>query len=500
MSTQQEQEIKDRSSSGRVLYVLKDTVLYGILLAISKVSLLIVLPILTHFLSNSHYGILDTLMMTGIVFVSFAAFGQDDTIGRYYYDNNDLARKQIVTSSLFLVALASTILVAVCYLFADPILMVILGGTEFKDEFYALLGYVPLISSLQVMRSISRWSFRKRTFFVLNIGQTSMVLLFTCIFVGAMGLGIKGAFYAQIVSSGVFMLVGIILLRDLFTFSLSSKLFVSLFKYGAPLSIALVLNNYMNVLDKSIYNHLFGAETLGTYTFAARYATFASIPIFALSYAWSPVIYSVYKEATGEETFRKTINTVVGIFALLLFLQMAFAEVAIILLTPDTLYESYAASKSFMLPLTTAIYIGAIGLILGTGIELSRKTHYNILIIVTSLLALFAVANIARYTGAKITIAYGVLAYMCVYCILRHIVSYKLYTFRYETFKIYAMLVLSSSLCFIFANVQPNNITVQVALRMSLFVLLLIVVWRTMIDKADRTKLVRKILRKDLPQ
>ncbi|MDR2884896.1 MAG: oligosaccharide flippase family protein [Deferribacteraceae bacterium] len=492
MPINQEQEIKSRSSSSRVLYILKDTVLYGILLALSKISLLIVLPILTHYLSNSHYGVLDTLMMLGIVFVAISTLGQDEAIGRFYYDSGDDARKQIITSSLLLVAFVSTTLVATCYLLADPILTAVLGGTEFKREFFVLLGYIPLISMLQVMRSISRWTFRKRTFFILNIGQTVTLLTLTLLFVGIMGLDIRGAVFAQIIASGAFLLVGIYLLRDLFTLKISSNITISLVKFGAPLMLAFALSNYANVMDKSLYNSIFGGNTLGTYTFAARYASFASIPIFAIYYAWMPVLYSVYKEENGQETFQKTIYTVAGVLAVLLFMQMAISEVATSILTP----AGYVGSTQLIFPIAVGIYIGAVGEVVGVGIELARKTYYKTIITLIALFTLYIVANLAKYTGSGVTIACGVLACMCVSCSLKHLASYKLAPFRYKTFKIYAIIALSAALCAIFLNIQPKNMSVQIPLRISLFIILLIVVWNTMLDKGDRRKLLNKISRK----
>ena len=86
----------------------KDTSFYGIASVLTRSISLLILPLLARHFSVEEYGLFDLLYLSLTLLVTFFIFGQDSSILRYFYDeNDDDSRRALVTNSVSMIFLLS---------------------------------------------------------------------------------------------------------------------------------------------------------------------------------------------------------------------------------------------------------------------------------------------------------------------------------------------------------------------------------------------------------
>ena len=84
------------SSEKKNFYV--NTVIYFIGTALSKVLMLVVLPIITRFVTTEQYGIYDLIITVSSLLVPLFTFQMIETAYRFIYDAKGTELKQIITN------------------------------------------------------------------------------------------------------------------------------------------------------------------------------------------------------------------------------------------------------------------------------------------------------------------------------------------------------------------------------------------------------------------
>jgi O-antigen/teichoic acid export membrane protein len=489
----QEDIIKSKAPSGRVLAIFKDSVVYGIFLGISKVPMVLVLPILTYFLTKQDYGVLDTFIMFGSVLLSIAIVGQDNAIGRMYYDeDNPVARSMVVSTALFAVVAVSLIASVVSFIFAHEIAYKILDTNKYAAELRVVAIYIPFMTIIHIFRFVCRWTFNKKAFLVLNAAPALSLVIFTFIFVAILKKGIEGALLAQVITGAIFACVGAYICRPFLSWRINKSMLAQLLKFGLPVMTAYALSANINVVDKAMYSNIFGTETLGIYSFGARYGVLAYFATAAFASGWGPIVYASYKQKDGFATIQKTLNMVAGAFALLLFLQIATAELGMRILAPGGGYEN---SLKYVLPIAMSAYINGIAGITAIGVELSKKTYMYFISYAFGYLALFILPKFLIPSMGSIGIAYTVLTVFLLMFVIFTLIGHKLYPFRFGMGKPCMALSLSFGACLLFQNLSVGLVG-QIFLRTTLFIGLGLIVWFSLIHIDDRKKMLGRLWRR----
>ena len=95
----------------------KDTSFYGIASVLTRSISLLILPLLARHFSVEEYGLFDLLYLSLTLLVTFFIFGQDSSILRYFYDeNDDDSRRALVTNSVSMIFLLSIIFLSIIFL------------------------------------------------------------------------------------------------------------------------------------------------------------------------------------------------------------------------------------------------------------------------------------------------------------------------------------------------------------------------------------------------
>ena len=445
-----EEHLRQKTPAGRVPMMLGDIFSYGLTLAASKFSILLMVPIFTRFLSSEAYGMLDTIMLTGTSLIVILIMAQEETVGRFYFDHKNEERKEVLSSGVLIVLLNTFFVLVMFYVLSERLITFIAGGTTYLFEFRLMILYASATAFLSFFRSVCRWTFQKKLFFLLSVLPTLLMFLLTAVFVIFLDMGVRGALYAQIIANSIFAVAGLISLSGLFSYRFPKKLLRSMYNYGLPLMLAAFVGTLLNVVDKSLYIRLSGVETLGLYTLAARYAMFIGLPIAAVITAMRPIIFSVYKEADAVITAKNISHLYSGCFAFIIVAQAIFAKPVILILGG----EAYVASAAYFLPLAMGLVLEFYSQLTGIGLELGKKTYYTVF---ANLIGLFVMVLAAWFLNKRLevlAVPYGFLIGRIVTHALTTYLARRVYPLRPFITHGYILLIMG----FIFAFMSQNII------------------------------------------
>ncbi len=484
-----ESKIKEQTIAGRLSILLKDSVIYGALLAVSKFAILLILPITTRYLSTKEYGALDTIMLTGTLLTIIMIVCQDEALGRFYYDRTDESyRKSLLTTGLLIIICGCLTCAAAVYLFSSEIVTALFGNTEYLYEFRLMLIYAPVTALISFFRSVMRWTFHKKAFFILSAGPTVLILVLTYIFVIILKWGVAGAIYAQILSNSLFIIAAIFLSRSLFTAKINKSMLPSLVKYGFPLMIMVACANLIPVIDKGMYVHFFGGDTLGIYSFASRYAMFMSLPLTAFIIAWGPVLFTTYKEENANQTIQNVILVYAALFSIAIYTQIALAEPITTLIAS----KKYISSVHYVAPISMSMILESFSSVTAAGTDISKKTYFHTIATIAGVALMFiTICPFIRLLG-PVGVAYCTLTGRLFTHLLRTAASYRAHSFRYKLARSYIALLLAFALSLLCQHLPAQNPSVAVPLRTALFVPLLGYIWAALLPGELKKTLFKK--------
>jgi O-antigen/teichoic acid export membrane protein len=396
------------------------------------------------------YGALDTLLLIGTMLTILFLCGQDEALGRFYYDTPDQNKKQLSGTAFANIVLISLFITAALFILAEPIVFFIFKSSEYIYEFRLILIYAFTTALLSFFRSLARWEFKKKIFLFLNLAPTITILIATFAAVSILGMEIRGAISAQIFANAVFTIIAFFMMR----ISIPVKDFIRpLLKYGAPVMLTVCLASAFNIIDKYFYIHLLGEETLGYYSIGGRYALFIAIPQAAFWVAWGPLIFSTYKDEDVKETTDKAFVLFSALFGLALVLQFSLAEPIIKLISDAT----YLEGVKFALPLSFLIILESSTNISSIGIELMKKTYFNTIITAVGIIAAVVLIPILVRALSAAGIAYGLLLGKIITVALRVAISRKLFILRFKLALPYGVLAFSFILSFISVSMPAET-------------------------------------------
>jgi O-antigen/teichoic acid export membrane protein len=448
-------ELRASNVKDRLRVLLKDLIDYGILFSVAKFGTLLLIPIFTSYMSIDEYGMADTLLLVASALTLLFLVAQDEAFGRLLFDISSSEAPVLFWSSLANIAISSSVFALIVLIAAEKISAIIFGVVDYTYEIRLLVIIAFLNAFLSFNRSYYRWTFNKKRFFILSIGPTALILVSTFITVGVMGMGIRGALYSQIYPNLLFTVGSIFAHKP----HLPSKSAITkLLKFGMPVTFSLVILSLFSVVDKSLFMRYTGIETLGYYSFGAKYAIFISVALGAFSTAWLPILNSVYKETNAKETINKTLLFYSILFSFALAVQFSLAEIAVyILAKPD-----YLVALNFALPLAIALVIDQFGEHAGVAVYLEKKIHLFAIAIIAGFVIFLAITpTFARLFGG-VGIAYAMLIAKFTTHIIKILIAYRISPLRLELVKPYVILTLTFILTLLIVNTKGIVLTVAI--------------------------------------
>jgi len=484
------------SLRGRLLFLLKDSIVYGFATALSRAVSLITFPLLSRHFSISEYGIIDYFAVIANFFAILFIFGQDSAVARYYYEHHGQdERRQIISQSLLFQLLLLIFFIPLIFINSESFIISLNLDPSTVELFQIVAIQIPFLLVFNFSQNILKISFARNKFLILTVGAviTQAALIVIAIFY--LNAEIKAILIVGLITYMLFALVGLIFIRQWLALPKNLSQLKSMMPFAVPYGFLCLLLALMPTIERGLTNSLLGSVELGLYAAGAKVALLLGIFISAFQIAWEPFALSIYKEPNAPNTYSYVLKIYVFCGCIVTLLLSALAEPLIIILASNR----YEGASIVVFPLAMGLAITSTAWITKVGLDISMQSHLNlyanIIAVLFSLLSIWILAPKLGLLGVAIGVMLGQSSH-----------AFFVYWFAQKTYKIDWPIGRVSILIgvTIFFGFVSNSVHSQDFLYLSWVILitglciLFITGWRVVLTPSDRRAVVSYVLAKIL--
>jgi len=250
----------------------------------------LLLPVLTHYLSVSDYGLLGFISsILGIVSI-YIGFRPDIFL---IVRGNQLPKEKIAQYiyNIFILTLSSFFIVLLILLAIQPVLF-----PEPLQPLWVIIlicflglmrvGKLILQTIFQIEKQALHYAILEMTYLVIHFG-VALILIIPC------ALGWLGKYIAEVSTATIFFCITIFILykKNYIINILQVDLLKELFNYLFPFTFHVLGLVLMNGIDRIFISNMLGVESVGLYTIAYAFGALVGIVHDALLKTWSPYFY-----------------------------------------------------------------------------------------------------------------------------------------------------------------------------------------------------------------
>ncbi|MHB8657516.1 MAG: lipopolysaccharide biosynthesis protein [Solirubrobacteraceae bacterium] len=262
--------------------------------AVSKLMAVLLLPVYTHYIVPSGYGVVE-LLASGVIFLSILVrFGIIEAFLRYYFtDENPVRRNALARRAVGFLLMATTVAAGVLAIFSGPLSRVVLSHRDVPTFLVAVLG-VWAFTNLELAYGLLRVEERIRTYATASLLNVSATITGSVILVVGFGLGPRGLLLANYGASTL-VLVGLwwTMRHRLLGAGVDGERLGQLLRFGLPTVPAEISVYALSIIDRYYIYHDRSQRLAGLYSIAIKLAGAVAFIVRAFQYAWPPLAYSV---------------------------------------------------------------------------------------------------------------------------------------------------------------------------------------------------------------
>jgi O-antigen/teichoic acid export membrane protein len=313
---------------------------------LTKATGLLLLPIITRYLSLEEYGLYTNIQSAQSVMYLFATLSLDAAYGRFIYDYNSSSKRlRLLTSSIFTVFILWNLI----YLVLSGVAVYYLINTwGYQELLISLL--LPLITLFQqfIALNTSLMQSRHQTKKLLYITTTSFFvtqsIMLTLLLV--FDMGITSFFIAQFFVSSVVMTIHINMMKKeglLKLLIFKKHTFKKVFKYALGYIPASFSGWIFLLSDRYIITYYFSLAVVAKYSFLVQLTAIMQVIMQSIDTAYGPIFMNLMKCKSQESLEKiKSYFTVITYLLLLIYLCMVlFLPFIIEAFFPKKLHGDY---------------------------------------------------------------------------------------------------------------------------------------------------------------
>ena len=408
--------------SQTMVKLIKQSGVYAVGDILPKIIPLVLIPILTRYLSVAEFGITD-LIATMIALLSpFMMMGIDTGIQAYYFDGrNRDEKKQIISSGYWLLFIWCLVCCAILFPFSNILAGALIGETTYVKLVEMALLSIPFRLLIEIAKFIMRVEERTWGYVLISL-MSSFVVACMSLFGLFWKQGLDGYYFGMLISYSLVFLMTIPLVRKWLTFTISKTEISKILSIGLPMLPAIFMSLCMNYISRYFLLTYRSVEEVGYYQLGWKIATIVGFILPLINQAWMPMRFKLfYTNPEYRLVYRKMLNYLVGLTTLGGLVITMFSSRLIGVFAPD----NYQVATITIVPFCIMTVAQSMNLVVYSGPALVKKPRfYWFTILVVMLGALFQFFLTPRYgiSGAAWATA---LTYCCmavVYMVLMDVV------------------------------------------------------------------------------
>jgi O-antigen/teichoic acid export membrane protein len=290
--------------TGYLTRLVRSLAAYQLADVVSKFIAVLLLPVYTRYVSPAGYGVVE-LLANLVIFVSIVVrFGMIEAFIRYYFSDEDEARRNDLArrTALFLL-IATTIAAIVLAALAAPLSRLVLGYQDVPTFLIAVLGLWSF-TNLEFAYGLLRVDERSRTYATASLINVGLTIATSLVLVVGLGMGARGLLLGNYAATTV-VLLGLwwTMRARLLHRSCSVERLPALLRFGLPTVPAEASVFALNLVDRYYIYHHKSAALAGIYSISIKLAGSVAFIVRAFQYAWPPLAYSVRDDAEAARLY-----------------------------------------------------------------------------------------------------------------------------------------------------------------------------------------------------
>jgi len=260
---------------------------------VAKGLALITLPLYTRHLNPSAYGAAESLLTAVILSSILLRVGIEQAFIRFYFDDEDTARRtRIARSATALVAWTTTVAALLTVAFAGEVSRLLLGQYDPPLIYCAALG-LWAFTNLEMAYAQLRVDERARTYVFASGANVGMTVAFTIVLVVFADQGARGLLLGNFGASALVVLGLWWVLRRRFSLRVNLADLRPMLRFGLPTVPAEASVYALQVADRFYLFRVYSHTAAGLYAVAIKLATVVFVAVRGFQYAWPPLAYSI---------------------------------------------------------------------------------------------------------------------------------------------------------------------------------------------------------------
>ena len=473
-----------RLLSGFAIYGLGDFLLFGL-------SYIVVIPIVTRFLTPEEYGVVATLTSITLLISWTMQFGLPSAALRYYYTYSDTTRYEFLVN-VWLLCMGLALLVGLAILgFGEPVWNYFVRSAPFYP--YALM--IVLIAFFGVTNTfravLLRATERPKLYIVADIGQFVFQVLLVLNAIAIADLGVMGQVLGTLVATGIFAVISAILILYHVRLGRVSLRIQGIFGFAWPLYLSYVIGFLQQRSSVLILQFLVTGSAIGLFAIGQQIGSVILMASASFTKAWQPYLYGQSPEQARMTLYRVSISiplVMIGVVALGLLSQELIG-----LLTPSAYEDAWV----IVIPVTFGTGMVAISGFINSGIYYAKRTSYetiatSITAVCNVLVSFWLISKLQAIGAAVATMGTGILTLL-----LTSWLAQKAFPVQRDYQRIVATIAAGGVILVGWIGAYPNIIPIGVFPVLVLKVLILgcytFVLWRMWLSP-EQNEFVRQFI------
>ncbi|MFX0116917.1 MAG: lipopolysaccharide biosynthesis protein [Candidatus Hodarchaeota archaeon] len=354
--------------------LIKHTSIYGLGIVLSKAIGFLMIPLYTHYLTPSDYGVLELLDLTITVAGIFIGLGISKSIFRFYYQYKDpLDKREVISTALIFVSAVSFMVISIAVLNAPIISNFVFKSREFSK--YLIWMFISLLFSTVASVPESHIMAQQRSTLFTTIAIVTLVinLSLNILVVAYLKMGVLGIVYVSAFVRALNTCFLLVLTVPQVGLKFSLSKLEEMLGYGLPLLPASIGLFTMNFADRFFLSHLSSLSSVGIYSLGYKFGFMISILIVEpFNRIWQAQLFELAEKKDAHEEMGR-------LFTYFGFV-ITFAVLGLSVLIKDVIkivapQDYWAAYKVVPLIGISYFFRGAY-IYVQAGILLKRKTKY----------------------------------------------------------------------------------------------------------------------------
>jgi O-antigen/teichoic acid export membrane protein len=277
---------------------------YQVADVVSKFIAVLLLPVYTRYISPSGYGVVE-LLANGVIFISIIVrFGIIEAFLRFYYSDEDQARRDaLARRAVRFLVVTSTLAAAALAVAAQPLSRVVLGHRDATTFLIAVLGLWSF-TNLELAYGLLRVDERIRTYAIASLINVAITIVASIVLVVGFKQGARGLLLGNYGASTI-VLFGLwwTMRHRLGPQRVGGEDLPLLLRFGLPTVPAEISVYALSIVDRYYIYHSRSPALAGLYSIAVKLAGAVAFIVRGFQYAWPPLAYSVSDDAQAARLY-----------------------------------------------------------------------------------------------------------------------------------------------------------------------------------------------------